>query len=163
MKFFCWFKRLANSSNIYIFQSIFSNIFYFNNSHPMTGWRNVWSIKLRVQDQGEGQRRPGKRLYVRTVKHVSWIKRMPWTVTNGEIKEARWSGWVWVGEWYRPTRVVPDQRPLNGRCCSGLVVQVVSALLLGSWQYFNWHNASRGPSAIAELLCYTCVNFLLVS
>jgi len=35
------------------------------------------------------------------------------------IKEARWSGWVWVGEcsfWYRPTRVVPDQRPLNGRC-----------------------------------------------
>ena len=36
------------------------------------------------------------------------------------IKEARWSGWVWVGEssfWYRPTRVVLDQRPLNGRCC----------------------------------------------
>ena len=35
------------------------------------------------------------------------------------IKEARWFGWVWVGEcffWYRPTRVVPDQRPLNGRC-----------------------------------------------
>jgi len=20
--------------------------------------------------------------------------------------------------WYRPTRVVPDQRPLNGRCCA---------------------------------------------
>jgi len=20
-------------------------------------------------------------------------------------------------KWYRPTRVVPDQRPLNGRCC----------------------------------------------
>ena len=36
------------------------------------------------------------------------------------IKEARWSGWVWVGEcffWYWLTRVVPDQRPLNGRCC----------------------------------------------
>ena len=36
------------------------------------------------------------------------------------IKDAWWSGWVWVGEcffWYRPTRVVPDQRPLNGRCC----------------------------------------------
>ena len=30
-----------------------------------------WSMKLRVQDQGEDQRRPGKRLYVRTVKHVS--------------------------------------------------------------------------------------------
>ena len=36
--------------------------------------------------------------------------------------------------------------------CSGLVVQVVSALLRGNWQDFNWHNASRGHSAIAELL-----------
>jgi len=29
-----------------------------------------------------------------------------------------------VGEcffWYRPTRVVPDQRPLNGRCCNTAV------------------------------------------
>ena len=38
------------------------------------------------------------------------------------IKDVRWSGWVWVGEcffWYRPTRVVPDKRPLNGcvRAC----------------------------------------------
>ena len=43
------------------------------------------------------------------------------------IKEARWSGWVWVGEcffWYWPTRVVPDERPLNGRCCC-VVVQLL--------------------------------------
>jgi len=43
------------------------------------------------------------------------------------IKEARWSGWVWVGEcsfWYRPTRVVRDQRPLNGRCCWGTAYRV---------------------------------------
>ena len=36
------------------------------------------------------------------------------------IKEVRWPGWVWVGEcffWSRPTRVVPDKRPLNGCCC----------------------------------------------
>jgi len=36
------------------------------------------------------------------------------------IKDVRSSGWVWVGEcffWYRPTRVVPDKRPLNGCCC----------------------------------------------
>jgi len=36
------------------------------------------------------------------------------------IKDVRWSGWVWVGEcffWYRPTRVVPNQRPLNGCVC----------------------------------------------
>ena len=40
------------------------------------------------------------------------------------IKEVRWSGWVWAGEcffWYRPTRVVPDKRPLNGCCCCCLL------------------------------------------
>jgi len=31
----------------------------------------ITTTMLRVQDQGEDQRRPGKRLYVRTVKHVS--------------------------------------------------------------------------------------------
>ena len=31
-------------------------------------------MKLRVQDQGEDQRRPGKRLYVRTVKWRKVIK-----------------------------------------------------------------------------------------
>jgi len=35
--------------------------------------------------------------------------------------------------------------------CSGLVVQVVSALLRGNWQDFNWRDASRGASAIAKL------------
>ena len=38
------------------------------------------------------------------------------------IKGVRWSGWVWVGEcffWYRPNRVVPYQRPLNGCVCCG--------------------------------------------
>jgi len=38
------------------------------------------------------------------------------------IKDVRWPGWAWVGEcffWYRPTRVVPDQRPLNGCVCVG--------------------------------------------
>ena len=42
------------------------------------------------------------------------------------IKDVRWSGRVWVGEcffWYRPTRVVPDQRPLNGCVCVVVVVQ----------------------------------------
>ena len=27
--------------------------------------------------------------------------------------------------WYRPTRVVPDQRPLNGRCC--YIIKLVSS------------------------------------
>ena len=37
---------------------------------------------------------------------------------------------------------------------SGLVIQVVSALLRGNWQDFNLHNASPGPSAIAVLLVF---------
>ena len=39
-------------------------------------------MKLRVQDQGDDQRGPERRLFERTVKHVS--RRMPWTVANGE-------------------------------------------------------------------------------
>jgi len=39
--------------------------------------------------------------------------------------------------------------------CSELVIKVVSVLLCGNWQDFNWHDASRGPSAIAELLVST--------
>ena len=34
--------------------------------------------------------------------------------------------------WYRPTRVVPDQRPLNGHCCSGREVAVTGSPRL-SW------------------------------
>ena len=39
--------------------------------------------------------------------------------------------------WYRPTRVVPDQRPLNGRCCCFVVsldVTAFSALTLLVWR-----------------------------
>ena len=46
-------------------------------------------------------------------------------------------------------------------------VQVVSALLHGNWQDFNWHDASRRPSAIAELrVCCSdcfCILSLLVT
>jgi len=34
------------------------------------GWRNVWSMKFRVQDQDEDQRGPGERLSERIVKYV---------------------------------------------------------------------------------------------
>ena len=32
--------------------------------------------------------------------------------------------------WYRPTRVVPDQRPLNGRCCCWYILVNCSEVLL---------------------------------
>jgi len=52
------------------------------------------------------------------------------------------------------TNTGPNHKPPNviTSICSGLVVQVVSALLRGSWQDFNWQDALRGPSAIAELV-----------
>ena len=57
-------------------------------------------------------------------------------------------GWVHVFITHRPTLTLQ----LHNFDLFRLVVQVVSALLRGSWQDFNWHDASRGPSAIAELL-----------
>jgi len=57
------------------------------------------------------------------VDHCKWRK---------VIKEVRWPGWVWVGEcffWYKPTRVVPDKRPLNGCCCCCCTNVSLSAVL----------------------------------
>ena len=33
--------------------------------------------------------------------------------------------------WYRPTRVVPDQRPLNGRCCCCLLEENLGTVVDG--------------------------------
>ena len=48
---------------------------------------------------------------VDAIDHCKWRKM---------IKDVRLSGWVRVDEcffWYLSTRVVPDQRPLNGCAC----------------------------------------------
>ena len=37
----------------------------------------------------------------------------------------------------------------------------MTALLRGNWQDFNWHDASRGPSAIAELLVWSSWRYAL--
>jgi len=45
-------------------------------------------------------------------------------------KDGKGSTLIWIGVsgessfWYRPTRVVPDQRPLNGRCRCVVVTYV---------------------------------------
>jgi len=54
-----------------------------------------------------------------------------------------------VGEssfWYRPTRVVPDQRPLNGRCCV-VVVSTVDKILTDS------------TSVVGQNLYFCAMNF----
>ena len=59
------------------------------------------------------------------------------------IKEVRWPGWVWAGEcffWYRPTRVVPDKRPLNGCCCCCMSLQRDNHVRISSLQ-FLWLGA----------------------
>jgi len=79
------------------------------------------------------------------------------------IKEARWSGWVWVGEcsfWYRPTRVVPDQRPLNGRCCCCSVASLCHCQLwfrtqhIGTyWHYSRGMDLCNGRPSVCLFIC----------
>ena len=40
-----------------------------------------------------------------------------------------------ISFWYRPTRVVPDQRPLNGRCClmTALSINIGSKVVRRIW------------------------------
>jgi len=65
--------------------------------------------------------------------HSKWMKL---------IKDVRWPGLARVGEcffWYRPTRVVPDQRPLNGCVC----VCVVCVCILHYTQRREWNRLAR--------------------
>ena len=44
--------------------------------------------------------------------------------------------------WYWPTRVVPDQRPLNGRCCCCCIYMVSNGCLS---LYLNIAGLQQGP------------------
>ena len=57
-------------------------------------------------------------------------------------------GWVHMFITHCPTVTLQLHNFHLFRTCR---TSVVSALLRGNWQDFNWHDASRGPSAIAEL------------
>ena len=59
-------------------------------------------------------------------------------------------GWVHMLITHRHTSTLQLHNFDLFRTCRRL--QVVSSLLRGNWQDFNWHDASRGPSAISELL-----------
>ena len=84
----------------------------------MIGWRNAWSMKLRVQGQEEDQREVVREdCQARKLNKEDAMDRCKW---RKAIKDVQWSGWVWVSEcffWYWPTRVVPGKRPLNGCVC----------------------------------------------
>ena len=54
-------------------------------------------------------------------------------------------GWVHMLTTHRPTLTLQLHNFDLFRTCR-------TALLRGNWQDFNWYDASRGPSAIAELL-----------
>jgi len=59
-------------------------------------------------------------------------------------------GWVHMLITHRHTSTLQLHNFDLFRTCRRL--QVVSVLLRGNWQEFNWHDASRGLSAIAVLL-----------
>ena len=87
----------------------------------MIGWRNAWSMKLRVQGQEENQRTwrevVREDCQARKLNKEDAMDRCTWRKV---IKDVWWSGWVWVCEcffWYQLTRVVPDKRPLNSCVC----------------------------------------------
>ena len=48
----------------------------------MIAWRNVRSMKWRVEGQEVDQRKLGERLWKKTVRHINWTERMPWIVIN---------------------------------------------------------------------------------
>jgi len=68
-------------------------------------------------------------LYVRTVKHVSWIKRMPWTVANGEDDKGSTMIRMGVSGWMFP--LVPAYPGCPGSKA------VKRSLLLLFHQFFN--------------------------
>jgi len=86
-------------------------------------WVKKW---MEYEVEGPRPRRRPKRTWrevvwedcqARKLNKEDAMDRCKWRKT---IKDVRWSGWVWVGEcffWYRPTRVVPDKKPLNGCVC----------------------------------------------
>jgi len=57
-------------------------------------------------------------------------------------------GWVHMFTTHRPTLTLQLYNFDLFRTCR-------TALLRGNWQDFNWHDASRGPSAIGDLLVYS--------
>jgi len=62
-------------------------------------------------------------------------------------------GWVHMFITHQPTLTLQLHNFDLFRTCR-------TALLRGNWQDFNWHNASRGPSAIAELLVLGRIHLL---
>jgi len=59
-------------------------------------------------------------------------------------------GWVHMFTTHRPNLTIQLHNFDFFRTCR-------TALLRGNWQDFNWHDASRGPSVIAELLVFCTV------
>jgi len=83
-------------------------------------------VRLRVQGREEDQRGPGERLSEGTVGLMNWARRVPWIVVGGGDDGGCPMVGMGVGEcffWYRPTRVVPSKRPLNGCVCVCVVAK----------------------------------------
>ena len=116
----------------------------------------MWSVSLVISGHGQG--------------HEQFLHCYLWKFCYGKSSVYRWytqldcrrfvydtyktmkatrmhHGWVHMFSTHQPTLALHFITYLFRTCCTR-----VSALLRGNWQDFNWHDASRGLSAIAELL-----------
>ena len=84
--------------------------------------------------------------YKRHTQNVSWWEISACNASSAELR-ATVADVVMYVAWFLGLLFLSHRGKF-----SGLVVQVVPTLLRSSWQEFNWYVASRGPSAIAELL-----------
>ena len=125
----------------------------------------MWSLSLVMSECCLSERGQGhvSNLYIVDLKNFTTARRRYTGDIHNSIVRGRFvydtyrtmeatqsrHGWVHMFITHCPTVTLQLH---NFDFCSGLVVQVVSALLHSNWQDLNWHDASRGFSAIAELL-----------
>ena len=101
---------------------------------------------------GRGQGHVSNLYIVDLGKSLVWATGVINELVDGRCADAWRYSVSWLNAQVYYTLV--DCNPSNciTALCSGFVVHVVPALLCRSWQDFHWHVASRGLSAIAELL-----------
>jgi len=84
---------------------------------------------------------PHKTVFCWTPKRIIWWTRT-WWKSNGLAD----------GKWYNDRLSNSDSNSYDLEWLSGHAQFLVQQC--SNWHDFNWHSASRGPSAIAELLVY---------
>jgi len=139
----------TSSSNSTDFSSSSSNVDSHRTSHPAD---EKSCLKVAWSESREHFLRLRKFCHSKSLVYrwYTQLDRRRFVYDTHRTMKATWPRHGWVHIFITHCSTVTVQ--LHNFVCSRLVVQVVSALLRGNSRDFNWHDASRGPSAIAELL-----------